>query len=337
MSYSLQTIADHIDGKVVGDPQHHISELAALGGAKSHQLSFLTNSKYLRDLATTEAGGVILTPEQAENFSGNAILHSNPYVGFALVSQLLDSTPVQSAEISALASIHPDATIGNDVGIGPGAVISKGAVIGDGSRIGANTFVGENSMLGKNCNLRANVTIYHGVTLCDRVSIHSGTIVGSDGFGYANDKGRWVKIPQTGGVRIGEDTEVGANTCIDRGALEDTVIGKNCIIDNLVQIAHNCTIGDYTCICGNTGIAGSVNIGKHVVIAGCAAINGHIDICDNVQITGFTMITKSITKPGVYSSGLPSAPTREWQKNAVQLRSIDKLYQRVKALESRGD
>jgi UDP-3-O-[3-hydroxymyristoyl] glucosamine N-acyltransferase len=165
------------------------------------------------------------------------------------------------------------------------------------------------------------------------VSIHSGTVVGSDGFGYANDKGVWVKIPQTGTVVVGDDCEIGANTCIDRGALDNTIIGNDVIIDNLVQIAHNVTIGEHSCICGGTGIAGSSNIGKYVVIAGTCVVNGHIDICDKVQITGFSMVTKSITQPGVYSSGMPVQPNREWQKNTVRLRQIDKLVERVKTLE----
>jgi UDP-3-O-[3-hydroxymyristoyl] glucosamine N-acyltransferase len=330
---SLHTIASHIGGEVSGDPECQVTGLATLATATANQLSFLSNSKYVKDLSTTQAGAVILNAEQASNFSGNAIIHSNPYVGFALASQLLDSTPKQSPAISPTADIDASASIANNVGIAAGAVISKNAVIGEGSRIGAGVFVGEGTVIGEHCNIRANVTLYHDVSLGDRVSIHSGTVIGADGFGYANDKGQWIKIPQTGGVRIGNDTEIGANTCIDRGALDDTVVGVNCIIDNFVQIAHNCIIGDHSCICGNTGMAGSVNIGKYVVIAGSCAINGHLSICDKVQITGFTMVTKSITEPGVYSSGAPAAPTREWQKNAVQLRSIDKLYKRVKALE----
>jgi UDP-3-O-[3-hydroxymyristoyl] glucosamine N-acyltransferase len=333
-AFSLQAIATHIGGEILGNPELMIKGLATLATAKADQLSFLSNSKYVKELSKTQAGAVILSADQANNFSGNSIIHANPYVGFALASQLLDSTPQQSAAISPTAHIDTSADIAANVGIAAGAVISKNVTIGEGSRIGAGVFVGEDTVIGQGCNIRANVTIYHGVTLGDRVSIHSGAVIGSDGFGYANDKGQWIKIPQTGGVRIGDDTEIGANTCIDRGALDDTVVGVNCIIDNFVQIAHNCVIGDYSCICGNTGMAGSVNIGKYVVIAGSCAINGHLSICDKVQITGFSMVTKSITEPGIYSSGAPAAPTREWQRNAVQLRNIDKLYQRVKMLES---
>jgi UDP-3-O-[3-hydroxymyristoyl] glucosamine N-acyltransferase len=333
MSYSLQTIAEHIGGELRGDPDHQIDSMGTLASAQAHQLSFLSNNKYAADLNITKAGAVILTEVQAGLLEGNAIMHPNPYIGFALASQLLDTTPLQTAQVSTNAVIDASAEIGRNAAIGPGAVINKNAKLGDNVTIGAGTFVGENCVLEDGCNLRANVTLYHGVKLGKNVSVHSGTVIGADGFGYANDKGIWVKIPQTGGVQIGDDTEIGANTCIDRGALDDTVIGKNCIIDNMVQIAHNCVIGDHSCICGSSGMAGSVTIGKHVIIAGGVGINGHISICDNVQVTGFSMVTKNITEPGVYSSGMPAVPTREWQKNTVKLRAIDKLYDRVKALE----
>lgn len=333
MSYSLSAIAQHIGGEVKGDGDHTIESMGTLANAQPHQLSFMTHNKYASELRATKAGAVILNQAQADEFNGNAIVHTHPYVGFALASQLLDTTPVQAPLISEQASVDSSAILGKNVAIGPYATISKNVVLGDNVSIGAGCFVGENTRLGDGCNLRANVTLYHGLTLGKNVSIHSGTVVGSDGFGYANDKGRWVKIPQTGGVRIGDDTEIGANTSIDRGALDDTVIGKNCIIDNMVHIAHNCSIGDHSCICGKVGMAGSVNIGKYVVIAGNVVINGHLDICDKVQITGFSMITKSITQPGTYSSGMPAVPSREWQRNTVKLRTIDKLYDRVKALE----
>nr|WP_136250123.1 UDP-3-O-(3-hydroxymyristoyl)glucosamine N-acyltransferase [Ningiella ruwaisensis] len=332
-SFTLAEIASHIGGEVSGDAQHKISSMGTLASADASQLSFLSNPKYTSELKTSKAGAVILAQAQADEYKGNAIIHSNPYVGFALASQLLDSTPSQSAGISVNASISQSASIGKNVSIEAGAVIGKNVVIGDGCQIGAGVYIGENARLGNDCIIRANVTIYHGVVLGNEVSVHSGTVIGADGFGYANNKGTWIKIPQTGAVQIGDGTEVGANSCIDRGALDDTQIGKNCIIDNMVQIGHNCIIGDHSCICGSTGIAGSVTIGKHVIIAGGVGINGHITICDNVQVTGFSMVTKNITESGVYSSGMPAVPTREWQKNTVKLRSIDKLYERVKILE----
>ena len=335
--YTLKQIAEHIGGELIGEPAYEITQMGPLESAQSHQLSFLTNSKFKDKLANSKAGALILSQTDASLFDGNTIIHSNPHVGFALASQLMDNTPLQVREISPLASIHPSVKVGKNVAIGPHATICENVILGDNVTIGANCFVGVGTRLGQGCHLRAAVTLYHGVSLEDDVSIHSGTVVGSDGFGYANAQGTWIKIPQTGGVRIGAGTEIGANCAIDRGALDNTLIGKNCIIDNMVHIAHNCVIGDHTCICGKVGMAGSVNIGKYVVIAGGCMLNGHIDICDKVQITGFTMVTKSITQPGVYSSGMPAAPSREWQKNTVKLRSIDKLYERVKSLEQAVD
>lgn len=332
-SYSLQELAKHIGGELQGDANAIITSMGTLEGAKKGQLSFLTNSKYKNAMANTKASAVILKEADAEFCSTNKIIHSDPYVAFAKVAQLLDTTPVPSAGISELASIHPSAGIGENASIAQGVVVEKDVTIGKNARIGPNTVVGQGANIGDDVNLRANVTIYHRVILGQRVSIHSGTIIGSDGFGYANDKGVWVKIPQTGTVVIGDDCEIGANTCIDRGALDNTIIGNDVIIDNLVQIAHNVTVGDHSCICGGTGIAGSTNIGKYVVIAGTCVVNGHIDICDKVQITGFSMVTKSITQPGVYSSGMPVQLNREWQKNTVRLRQIDKLVERVKTLE----
>lgn len=330
---TLAQIALAIGGQVKGDGNVNITEMGDLAKAKSHQLSFLSNSKYAKELTTTLAGGVILREQDAVNFNGNAIVINDPYVGFAKAAQLLDSTPVQVKSIADSAIVHVSAKLGENVSVGEGAVISANAIIGDNAIIGPNCFIGEGAVLGEGVNIRANVTIYHRVELGKKVSIHSGSVVGCDGFGYANEMGNWVKIPQTGTVIVGDDTEIGANCAIDRGAIGNTLVGKNCIIDNLVHIAHNVEIGDHSCICGSTGIAGSAILGKYVVVAGQCAINGHISIADKVQITGQSMVTKSIKESGVYSSGMPAAPNRDWQRNTVQLRQIGKLVDRVKALE----
>ncbi len=333
---SLGFIAQQLEGEVRGDSEQMIKAMGTLKNANEQQLSFLANNKYLKDLETTKAGAVILNAEQSAHFSGNSIVVKDPYLAFAKASQLLDSTPVAEKGISDSACIHSGAKLGSNVSVGPGAVVSNGANIGDDVTIGANCFIGENAQLSRGVNLRSNVTIYHEVILEKYVSVHSGTVIGSDGFGYANDKGVWVKIPQTGRVIVGEHTEIGANTCIDRGALDDTVIGKHVIIDNLVQIAHNVVIDDYCCICGSTGIAGSTHIGKYVVIAGQCAINGHLTITDKVQITGQSMVTKSIKESGVYSSGMPVMGNRDWQKNTVQLRQINKWIDKIKHLEKKA-
>lgn len=333
MAITIAQLAAKIGGEVRGHADVSLDSIANLSKAKPNQLSFLSNSKFIDDLQSTQAGAVILTAKDAETFSGNAIIHENPYLGYALAAQALDTTPVQAQEISPQANIHPTATLGKNASIGAGAVICANVVMGDDCVIGPNAFIGEEAHLGNEVKIKANASIQHRVILKDKVVIQSGAVIGGDGFGYANDKGQWIKIPQTGRVIVGENTEIGNNTCIDRGALDDTIIGKNCIIDNLVHIAHNCVIGDHCCICGSVGIAGSATLGNHVVIAGHCGINGHISITDNVQITGKTMVTKSITESGVYSSGMPAMSNRDWQKNTVKLRTIDKLYARVKQLE----
>jgi UDP-3-O-[3-hydroxymyristoyl] glucosamine N-acyltransferase len=330
---TLSEIAQAIGGEIQGDGNTIVSQMGSLASAQAHQLSFLSNAKFAKDLDLTKAGGVILRAQDANQFSGNAIIVNDPYVGFARAAQLLDNTPVQEKAIAPSAVVHPSAKLGDNVSIAAGAVISANAIVSDNVTVGPNCFIGEQAVLGANVNLRANVTIYHRVELGERVSVHSGTVIGCDGFGYANEKGNWIKIPQTGTVIIASDTEIGANCAVDRGAIGNTIIGKNCIIDNLVHIAHNVEIGDHSCICGATGIAGSAKIGKYVVIAGQCAINGHINIADKVQITGQSMVTKSINQAGVYSSGMPAAANRDWQRNTVQLRQIGKLIDRVKTLE----
>jgi len=332
-SMTLAEIAAHIGGEVKGDANVKVSEMGNLQTAKAHQLSFLSNSKYAKNLLDSEAGAVILNTKDAEQFKGNAIIVNDAYVGFAKAAQLLDTTPSQVSGIAASASIASTAELGTNVSVGEGAVIAANARIGSNSLIGPNCYIGEGAILGEGVNLRANVTIYHKVELGNEVSIHSGAVIGSDGFGYANDKGVWLKIPQTGTVIVGEGTEIGSNSTIDRGALDNTIIGKNVIIDNMVHLGHNVIVGDHSCICGATGIAGSCTIGKYVIIGGGCGINGHISIADKVQITGNTMVTKTIKEAGVYSSGMPAQTNKEWQKNTIYARQLGKLVERVKRLE----
>ena len=219
--------------------------------------------------------------------------------------------------------------MGKNVSIGPHAVIESGVKLADNVQIGP----GKDAIVGANTKLWANVTLYHRVVLGQDCLIQSATVIGADGFGYANDKGRWVKIPQLGTVVLGDRVEVGASSTIDRGALDDTIISNGVIIDNQCQIAHNVVIGENTAIAGCTVVAGSTTIGRHCTVGGLVGINGHMEICDNVHITGMSMVTKSINKPGVYSSGMPATENREWRKNGVALRNLSTLNQRVKALE----
>lgn len=332
-SYSLAELASHVGGEAKGDENTIIQGVGTLSNAASNDISFLTNPKYKGQLQTTKAAAVILNEKAAADYEATALVHANPHAAFARIAQLFDTTPVLASDIHPSAVVHPSAKIGAGVALGANVVVEAGVVIGNHSIIGANSYIGHQTTLGEKCVINPNVTLYHNVKLGNRVKVHSQSVIGADGFGYANDAGTWIPIPQTGSVVVGDDTQIGASTTIDRGAIEDTVIGKNVIIDNQVQIAHNVIIDDHSCICGSTGIAGSCHIGKYVVIGGGCGINGHISICDKVQITGYTMVIADITEPGVYSSGQPAMKNRDWLKNAARLRSIDSVIQRVKALE----
>lgn len=332
-TYTLEELAEHVQGEWVGDNEHVLSGVGTLSGATVQQISFLTNPKYKPQLNDTSAGAVIVHQKMRDDVNGNALVVDNPHAAFARIAQLFDTTPEVASGIADTAIVATSANMGSGVSLGDHVIIEDNVVLGDNVSIGSNTVIRKGTQIGEGTRIHPNVTIYHDVKIGKRVCIHSQTVIGAAGFGYANDKGTWLPIPQTGSVRIGDDSQIGASSTIDRGALEDTIIGKNVIIDNQVQIGHNCIIGDHSCICGSTGIAGSCHIGKYVVIGGGCGVNGHINICDNVQVTGFTMIVQDISEPGVYSSGQPAMKNREWRKNAVRLKQIDSLYDRVKVLE----
>jgi UDP-3-O-[3-hydroxymyristoyl] glucosamine N-acyltransferase len=332
-SYTLRVLADHLNADVQGDDSVEISTVGTLGSAGLGQISFLANSKYRSQLETTAASAILMTPTDAESFTGNAILLKDPYVGFARIAQLLDTTPKAAENIHASAQIAASAMLGENVAIGANAVIGENVVLGNNVQIGAGSVIGQDSVIGSNSLLWANVTVYHNVHLGQDCIIHSGAILGSDGFGYANERGQWIKIPQTGGVRIGDRVEIGANTTVDRGAIEHTEIHDGVILDNQVQIAHNDIIGANTAIAGCTVVAGSVTIGKHCIIGGNCAISGHLSICDGVHVTGSTNITSIIRERGVYSSATIAMDNKVWRKNTVRFRQLDGLFQRVKMLE----
>ncbi len=331
--YSLQELADHVHGDIIGDASVTLSGVGTLAGATRQQISFLTNTKYKPQLATTEAGAVIVHDKMRNDVTGNALVVANPHAAFARIAQLFDTTPAVAEGRAASAVVASSAKLGSNVALGEHVIIEDNVVLGDNVVIGANSVIRQGAHILEGSVIHPNVTVYPDVRIGKRVTVHSQTVIGAAGFGYANDQGTWLPIPQTGSVQIGDDSQIGASSTIDRGAMEDTIIGKNVIVDNQVQIGHNCIIGDHSCICGATGIAGSCHIGKYVIIGGGVGINGHIAICDNVQVTGYTMIVQDITEPGVYSSGQPAMPNRDWRKNAIRLRQIDSLYDRVKQLE----
>jgi UDP-3-O-[3-hydroxymyristoyl] glucosamine N-acyltransferase len=333
MSYILADIAEKIGAVVHGDGQCEISSIATLIDATSGQIAFLANSKYSIQLADTEASAVIVTEADVDKCQTNALVMDNPYMGYALVAQLLDTTPKPARSIHPSAVIDVDVTIGEGVTIGANAVIEAGVTIADGVSIGANTFVGIAAQIGANSSIWSNVSIYHGVIMGENCLIQANTVIGADGFGYANNKGSWVKIPQLGTVIIGDNVEIGASTTIDRGALGNTIIKNGVILDNQIQIAHNVIIGENTAIAACSVIAGSTEIGKNCGIAGLVGINGHIKVTDGCVFTGMTMVTKAITTPGVYSSGMPCQPNKEWHKNNARIRKLESLTKRLSTLE----
>lgn len=335
MSYSLSEIVARFGGELLDDNGVRIAAVAPVERAGAGEIAFVSQAKYLREIASSQAGALILPPEGRDAGTRPRIITANPYLYFARVSALLNPAPHPAPGAHLAAFIHPQAKVAATATIGAGAVVCEGAVIGERSIVGPNSVIGEYVTLGDDCLLHANVTIYHHCEVGNRVILHSGCVIGSDGFGLANDKGRWVKIPQVGRTVLGDDVEVGAGTTIDRGALDDTVIEEGVKLDNLIQVAHNVRIGAHTAIAACTGIAGSAKIGKHCMIGGAAMIFGHIEIADGVHISTNTLITKSLTKPGTYTSALPFSEHGEWLRNAAHLRKLDKLVGRIKDLEKR--
>lgn len=331
----LKDIADKIGAQLVGDGNIDIKAVANLKTAKENEISFLSDPKYKAVLSESNAGAVILKQSDVEHAKGAALVLDDPYVGFAKVAQLLDSTPAVSEGVHPSAVVDETAVLGQNVALGPGVHVQKGAVIGNNVQLGANVVIGPNAKIGDNTKIYPNVSVYHDCQIGSDCLIQSGAVIGSDGFGYANQRGEWIKIPQTGRVIIGNRVEIGACTCIDRGAIDDTVIADNVIIDNLCQIAHNDKIGYGTAIAGQTTIAGSVTIGKYCIIGGTSVINGHIDICDGVTLTGNTVVMRTIEKPGVYSSGIPCVTNKEWRLNTSRYMHINDMYHRILALETK--
>lgn len=333
--YTLAELASHLGGEVQGDPQYKVCGLATLEEAGTGELSFFANARYLRALRGSRAGAVLVADAFRHEVPGNAIVLPNPYLAFARASQLFDPTPpVQPGMATGV-------VVGEDVDLSPAAQLCANVVVGGGTFIGEDVYIGPNVVIGRNCRIERGARISAGAILYDDVKvgeaslIHSGAVIGADGFGFANDQGRWVKIAQLGGVTIGADVEIGAGTTIDRGALSDTIIGNGVKLDNQIQIAHNVTIGEGTAIAGCTAIAGSTKIGARCTIAGAVGIAGHLEVADGVHITAMTLVTKSITKSGAYSSGTGQMPYQEWKKSVVRFRQLDELAKRVKSLETK--
>ncbi len=332
-AYRLADIVAQFGGRVVGDAETRISQIATLENAVTGQIAFLANAKYRKQLEGSAASAVILSEADEDATELPRIVTRNPYSYFAKLSAFLNPPRYYAP------GIHPSAVIGEGALISPLAHIGPNVMVGEGARIGASTVVmagcaiGENASLGENTRLYPRVTVYHDCIIGSHVIAHSGAVIGSDGFGMAWDDGRWLKIPQIGRVIIGDHVEIGANTTIDRGALDDTVIEEDVKLDNQIQVAHNVKIGAHTAIAGCVGIAGSANIGRYCRIGGSAGILGHLQIADHVEVASFTLIGKSITEPGSYAGIYPFSKSDEWRTNAVQLRHLSELAKRVKTLE----
>lgn len=333
INYTVAELAERFGLGLSGDGARLIDGVGTLAGAGPGQLSFLSNSKYSAQLAATRAGVVVLREENLADCPTAALLARDPYVAYAKIAALFERLPAAPAGIHPSAVVAAGAQVSASASIGPGCVIADGAVIGDGAVLGPHCIVGEDCTVGAQSRLVARVTLVTRVTLGRRVLVHAGAVIGSDGFGLAFDTDHWIKLPQLGGVRIGDDCEIGANTTIDRGALEDTVLEEDVRLDNQIQIAHNVHVGAHTAMAGCAAVAGSAKIGRWCQIGGNAGVLGHLELADRVTITAKSLVTHSIREPGEYSSGVPLQDNRQWRKNAARFKHLDEYARRVSALE----
>lgn len=331
-TYTLAELADLLDAQVKGDASYQIDNISTLQDAQANEITFLDNIAYRKYLPHTKAGAVILSDEYASECEANALITKNPYLAFAKALSLFEYIPQVKTGIHTTAVIGTNCDIHPTASLGPYCVIGDNTVIEEGVVIGAHCILGENNTVKSNSQLAAHVTTYHNVRIGERCIVHSGVVIGSDGFGFAQDKGIWRKVPQIGGVCIGDDVEIGANTTIDRGALNDTKIDNGVKLDNQIQVGHNVHIGAHTAIAGCVAIAGSTKIGKHCMIGGGTCINGHISITDKVIVTGMSGIVNSIDKPGIYS-GFPAIPSTGWKKNMIRIQQLDETAKRLARLE----
>ncbi|NIR59112.1 MAG: UDP-3-O-(3-hydroxymyristoyl)glucosamine N-acyltransferase [Gammaproteobacteria bacterium] len=333
MELTLGELAERTGAQLHGDPGVRVHAVAALGQAGPGTVAYLADARHRRLLAETRASAVILAPAQAADCPAAALVCANPHATYACVARLLHPTPQPEPGVHPTAVVSPEARLAPDAAVGPCAVIEAGAVLEAGVWVGPGCVVGAAAHLDAGTRLVARVTVAHGCRLGRRGLVHPGAVIGADGFGLARDGEVWIKVPQLGTVRIGDDVEIGANTTIDRGALEDTVIGDGVKLDNQVQVAHNVRIGAHTAVAGCVGIAGSVRIGRGCAIGGGVGIADHIRIADGVQVTGGSVVLQSITAPGVYSSGTPVESNGRWRRNFARFRQLDELWRRVRALE----
>jgi len=322
--FSLGELAVRFGLSLRGDPSLTVHRVATLSHAEPGSVSFLANSRYRRQLATTRATAVLISPADADSCPAAALIDPNPYLAYARIAGLLYPPVLRPPGIHPTAVIAGGARVAASAHVGPLSVIEDGAVIGERVIIGPACVVHGGTQVGDECELVSRVTLYPGVILGRRCILHAGAVVGSDGFGFAPDAGTWVKIAQVGTVRVGDDVEIGANTCIDRGAIDDTVVEDGVKLDNQIQVGHNVVIGAHTVIAACTGISGSTVIGKRCMIGGMVGFAGHLNIADDVEITGCSLVSASIRQAGSYSSGMPTVETRTWRRMVAHLRRLAK-------------
>ena len=332
-SWTLAELSEISGATLHGDGACVISSVETLQSAGSGQIAFLTNRRYRKYLRDTAASAVILNQEDLADCATNALVAENPHLAYARISSCFAHKADCNPGIHPKAIVHSTARIAETSQIDAGSVIGEGVVIGEDAVIGPNCTIGKRVVIGDRSRLVANVVLVDGVQVGADCLLHPGAVVGSDGFGLANDNGRWVKVAQLGRVILEDDVEIGANTTVDRGAIHDTIIRRGAKLDNLIQIAHNVEIGEDTAIAACTGIAGSTRVGNRCTLAGGVGIVGHIELADGVHVSGMTMVSRSVREPGIYTGSIPSMPHKVWQKNLSRLKQLDTMSRKIRKLE----
>lgn len=335
MPVRLGDLAEQFGCELVGDPDLVIERVASLEDADSASLSFLSGSNFRKQLPSTKAAAVILRAGDASDCPAASLISDDPYASYARMAAVIHPEPVREPGLHATAVVADGATVAPSAHIAANTVIEAGAVIGDNVYVGPGAVVGPGCTIGNNSRLLANVTLVRNVATGERCIFHPGAVIGSDGFGNAMTPEGWVKVPQLGGVRIGDDVEIGANSTVDCGAIGDTIIGNGVRLDNQVQIAHNVRIGDHTAMAACCGIAGSAIIGKRCMFAGMSGTVGHVEVCDDVVVSGKAVVTKDISEPGVYAGKFPAEPVGAWNRRVASFRRLGKLAERISRLEKK--
>lgn len=333
--FKATELADRFGLVLQGDGAVEVRGVGTLARAEEGQLAFLANPKYRNQLAQTLASAVVMRAEDATGFSGTALIARDPYVAFARLSALFDPKPQRAPGIHASADIDPSAIIASEVHVGAFVSIGARSRIDAGASIGPGCVIGDDCVVGAGSELSARVTLVTRVRLGQRVLVHPGAVIGADGFGLAMDDGQWLKVPQLGGVLVGDDCEIGANTTIDRGAIDDTVLEDDVHLDNQIQIGHNVHIGAHTAMAGCSAVAGSARIGRYCLIGGGAGVLGHLEVCDKAVVTAMSLVTRSIREPGEYSSGTPLMDNHSWRRNAARFKQLDAFARRLAAIDKK--